>query len=67
MRLTIFQQPELRDEDDNIIQEGVYSKKSPLANSQNTGILDYINNNLICHENEIQALRARISALENAK
>lgn len=38
--------PELRDENDNIIQTGTYGKKSTFVNSDNTGILDYINNNL---------------------
>lgn len=46
MRLTSFQVPELRDENDNIIQPGAYGKNSALVNKQNTGILDCINNNL---------------------
>ena len=46
MKKTTFQLPELRDESDNIIQEGTYGKASPLVNSDNTGVLDYINNNL---------------------
>lgn len=64
MRLTSFQQPELRDEDDEVIQEGAYSKKNPLCNVQNNGILDYINNNLVVHQNEIESLKSRIEALE---
>jgi hypothetical protein len=47
MKQTTFQHPELRDANDNIIQEGTYGKASPLVNSDNTGVLDYINNNLM--------------------
>ena len=46
MKRTVFQHPELRDANDVIIQEGTYGKNSPLANSDNTGGFDYINNNL---------------------
>ena len=47
MKQTTFQPPEIRDANDNIIQAGTYGKASPLANSDNTGVLDYINNNLM--------------------
>lgn len=46
MKRQAFQHPELRDANDNIIQEGTYGKASPLVNGDNTGVLDYINNNL---------------------
>ena len=46
MKRQAFQHPELRDANDNIIQEGTYGKTSPLVNSTNDGVLDYINNNL---------------------
>ena len=46
MKRQAYQHPELRDANDNIIQEGTYGKESPLVNSDNTGVLDYINNNL---------------------
>lgn len=46
MKRQTFQHPELRDANDNIIQEGTYGKESPLVNGDNTGVLDYINNNL---------------------
>lgn len=46
MKRTVFQHPELRDANDNIIQQGTYGKESPLVNSTNDGVLDYINNNL---------------------
>lgn len=47
MKRTTYQVPELRDENDNIIQAGTYGKESPLVNSTNDGVLDYINNNLM--------------------
>lgn len=46
MRKQAFQHAELRDENDNIIQEGAYGKESALANSQNDGFIDYVMNNL---------------------
>lgn len=46
MKKTTYQIPELRDENDNIIQAGTYGKNSPLCNETNDGVLDYINNNL---------------------
>lgn len=47
MTPTTFQMPELRDNLDNIIQAGAYGKKTAFCNAQNTGVLDYINNNLM--------------------
>jgi len=41
-----YQLPEVRDENDNIIQNGTFGKKSPFVNGDNTAILDYIINNL---------------------
>lgn len=46
MKQTVYQKPEIRDEHDNIVQEGVYGKHTPFCNGGNDGILDYINNNL---------------------
>ena len=46
MKKTTYQIPEIRDENDNIIQSGTYGKNSPLCNATNDGVLDYINNNL---------------------
>lgn len=46
MKRQAYQHPELRDANDNIIQAGTYGKTSPLVNSTNDGVLDYINNNL---------------------
>jgi hypothetical protein len=47
MKQTTFQIPEIRGADNTIITEGTYGKESPLVNSDNTGVLDYINNNLM--------------------
>ena len=41
-----FQHAELRDANDNIIQQGAYGKRSALANSTNDGWIDHVMNNL---------------------
>lgn len=46
MRKTTYQVPELRDENDNIVQEGTFGKKSAFVNSTNQGAFDYLLNNL---------------------
>lgn len=46
MNKTSFQHPELRNEFDEIIQNGAYGKNTAFCNPQNTGVVDYINNNL---------------------
>lgn len=46
MRKTTYQVPELRDENDNIVQEGTFGKKSAFVNSTNSGAFDYIVNDL---------------------
>lgn len=46
MKRQCYQVPEIRDENNNIIQEGTYGRTSPLVTIDNTGVLDYINNNL---------------------
>lgn len=43
---TVFQRAEIRDSNNNIVQEGTYGKNSPLSNSENTGWVDYVMNNL---------------------
>lgn len=54
MKLQAFQPGELRDEQDNIIREGSYGKHSAFVNSNNTGILDYIMNNLDVLQSQVQ-------------
>ena len=46
MKKQAYQVPELRDASNNIIQAGTYGRTSPLVNADNSGILDYLNNNL---------------------
>ena len=46
MQKQAFQPGEIRDQNDNFLQEGAYGKKSAFINGQNMGILDYIINNL---------------------
>lgn len=46
MKPQAFQPGEIRDENDNIIQNGAYGKLSAFVNAQNDGILDYLMNNL---------------------
>lgn len=46
MRKTTYQVPELRDENDNVIQEGTFGKKSAFVSSSNDGAFDYILNDL---------------------
>lgn len=46
MKRQAYQHPELRDANDSIIQDGAFDKKTPLANSEGTGWLDYVANDL---------------------
>jgi len=46
MNLTTFQQAELRNSSDTIVQQGAYGKNTPLANATNDGWIDYVMNNL---------------------
>ena len=46
MRPQTFQHPEIRDENDNIIQPGAFGKNTPFCTKGNDGILDYIANDL---------------------
>lgn len=61
MKKTIYQRPEIRDEHDNIIQTGTYGKESPLVNSTNDGVLDYINNNLEALHDNINGARIYVA------
>lgn len=46
MKPQTFQHPEIRDENDNIIQPGAFGKNTPFCTKDNNGILDYIANDL---------------------
>lgn len=43
---TTYQTPEIRDANDNIIQQGAFGKNTALSNSTNDGWIDYVVNNL---------------------
>lgn len=57
MKRTIFQHPTILDDKGNVIQQGTYSKESPLVNATNDGVLDYINNNLEALRDNINGSR----------
>lgn len=46
MKKQTYQAPEIRDANNDVVQAGTYGRYTPLANADNTGVLDYINNNL---------------------
>ena len=46
MKPQTFQHPEIRDENDNIIQPGAFGKNTPFCTKGNDGILDYVANDL---------------------
>lgn len=48
MRKQAFQHAEIRDENDNIVNNGAYGKNTALSNKQNDGWIDYVMNNLEC-------------------
>ena len=45
MRKQAFQHAEIRDENDNIVNNGAYGKNTALSNKQNDGWVDYVMNN----------------------
>lgn len=53
MKRQAFQPGEIRDENDNIIREGAYGKKSAFATADNKGILDYMINNFDALKDEM--------------
>ena len=44
MTPTTYQKPEIRDANDNIIQQGAFGKNTALANATNDGWIDYVAN-----------------------
>lgn len=46
MRKTTYQVPEIRDENNNIIQEGTFGRTTAFVTADNHGVLDYLFNNL---------------------
>ena len=43
---TSYQTPEIRDSNDNIVQQGAFGKNTALSNATNDGWIDYVVNNL---------------------
>ena len=46
MKPQTFQHPEIRDENDNIIQPGAFGKNTPFCTKGNDGIFDYFANDI---------------------
>lgn len=61
MKRTIFQHPTILDDKGNVVQQGTYSKESPLVNATNDGVLDYINNNLEALRDNINGSRIYVA------
>ena len=61
MKRTTYQVPELRDENDNIIQEGTFGKHSAFSNSTNDGAFDYILNDLEALHDNINGSRIYVA------
>ena len=65
MKPQAFQRGELRDEHDQIIRAGAYSKKTPFVNSENNAILDYIMNNFDALYAQIPNGRTYVKSVNN--
>lgn len=65
MKKQVYQPPELRDASNNIVQAGTYGRYTPLANADNTGVLDYINNNLEALHDMINAHKTYVDSKAN--
>lgn len=46
MQKTVYQVPEIRDANDNVIQQGAFGKNTALSNATNDGWIDYVMNDL---------------------
>ena len=62
MKRTTFQHPTILDGNGNVVQQGTYGKESPLVNSTNDGVLDYINNNLEALHDNINGSRIYVAS-----
>ena len=66
MKKQTYQTPEIRDASNNIVQNGTYGRYTPLTNADNTGVLDYVNNNLeALHDAQTSGNGVRASADSN--
>lgn len=62
MKRQAYQHPELRDANDNIIQDGAFGKKTPLANAEGTGWIDYVANDLEALHDAINSSRVYVAS-----
>ncbi|WP_294000206.1 hypothetical protein [uncultured Megasphaera sp.] len=62
MKRQAFQPGEIRDENDTIIREGAYGKKSAFATADNKGILDYMINNFDALKDAIDGGRVYVAS-----
>ena len=62
MKRQAFQPGEIRDDNDNIIREGAYGKKSAFATADNRGILDYMINNFDALKDAIDGGRVYVAS-----
>lgn len=62
MKRQAFQPGEIRDENDAIIREGAYGKKSAFATADNKGILDYMINNFDALKDAIDGGRVYVAS-----
>lgn len=65
MKRQAFQPGEIRDENDTIIREGAYGKKSAFATADNKGILDYMINNFDALYDAVNGGRVYVNSASN--
>lgn len=64
MKKQTFQHAEIRDENDNIVNNGAYGKNTALSNKQNDGWVDYVMNNLENLKEELDKLKEEVNTLK---
>ena len=63
---TTYQKPELRDANDNIIQNGSFGKNTALANATNDGWIDYTMNNMEALHDDMTDVNAVTTPAESS-
>ena len=63
---TNYQKPELRDANDNIIQNGSFGKNTALANATNDGWIDYTMNNMEALHDDMTDVNAATTPAESS-
>ena len=59
---TTYQTPEIRDANDNIVQQGSFGKTTPLTNSTNNGWTDYVVNDLEALHDGLTTTQSAVTA-----